>query len=102
MYVRLEFEEYLDTDIKKSTYYNLSGFPNGTCLSSGNFRYLTTKALHAINWKVFFWYIDEDVLIKQYGDIESALDEVRRMPGVKSLIILPQEEDIESKLEKYI
>ena len=58
--------------------------------------------LHAINWKVFFWYIDEDVLIKQYGDIESALEEVRRMSGVKSLIILPQEEDIESKLEKYI
>jgi hypothetical protein len=100
MYVRLEFEDE-NSDSKLETHYRLTGNPSGTCLTSLNSRWLTSKDMHEKNKNVYFWYLDEAVLTRYYFG-ENALIYIRNMPGVKSLTVLSEEEDIESNLYKYI
>ncbi len=40
--------------------------------------------MHEKNKNVNVWYLDEHILNRHYFGVESALDHIREMPGVKS------------------
>lgn len=88
MYIRIEFENLESTETQ-NTMMDFGGSPSGTCLSSTNGWSLTTSAVQAANPALYFWHLDEEILNKHYGGMESALNHLRGYAGVRSITVLP-------------
>lgn len=105
MLIRIEFED-LETSETRNTMSILYGSPTGGyCLDSKNSRNVTPKSIRdTCGFSVSYWYVDVDVLNKYYGGVLSALNNIKKMSGVSSVMVIPYNDKWSSyeEIDKFI
>ena len=97
MIFKLEFSPYMDDTVLRDFFKN----PKGTCLDSSSARNITPSEIQKEKGHYLtFWFIDDDVLVKYYGE-KVCINSLFVYPGVKSVTIIHVEKKISSNDIKY-
>lgn len=100
MYIRIEFEDVGNTKTKETQELFFSS-PNGTCLTSSNAHWLSSKEIRdLVGNSVVFWHLDIDILNKHYGGVMYCLNSLVKYSGVSRVDILPIEGHFDTFIEK--
>lgn len=101
MFIRIEFEN-LESEPTQKTRSLFFGIPNGMFLSSYKASAIAPKVVRdAVGYSVVFWYLDVDVLDKNYGGVKKCLNQLLSYAGVKRVDILPIDRDYDSFVDKW-
>jgi len=97
MIFKLEFSPYIDDTVLR----NFFDKPKGTCLDSSSAINITpTEIQKEKGLYLTFWLIDDNVLVKYYGE-KVCINSLCVYPGVKSVIIIPLEKHMTSHDIKF-
>jgi hypothetical protein len=82
-----------DKIIAKKTLHNFYKNPKGTCLCSSTAENITPSKIKELTEYVSFWYINDNSLIKYYGD-KVCINALITYPGIKSVNVILSDKTI--------